>query len=287
MSFEITKAFVKDFRDGITVRAQQFESRLRGRVRVESGIVGTEASFDHVGKRKPAKRKSRHADTILSDTPHDRRWVGIDVYDDADLIDKPDMVRTLTDPTNSYTRTMTAGYGRLFDEVVMDVAATAAKTGVDGAGTGTINSDHLIVVGGAGLDLTKMLTTSRLLNKAEQGDDRHWAITSQQLTDLLGINQIISSDFNVVKALTNGLVDSFMGFSFVRVENPILKLDGSGDRKTYAWTRDSLLLGFGSDIQGSIDRRPDKNNSTQIFYSADFGAVRMDDNGVVEVICNE
>ncbi len=288
MSFQITEAFVTSFREGMTLHSQQDMSRLRGRVRVESSIKGTEESYDWVGKRRPTKRTSRHGDTKLSDTPHDRRWVVMDVYDDADLIDKPDMVRTLTDPTNSYTRTMAAGFGRLIDEVIMDAADASAKTGVKGAGAAaSLDAAHTIAVGTSGLDLAKITEASRKLNSAEMDDDRHWAITARQLEDLLGITEIVNSDFNTVKALTSGRVDNFMGFNFVRVEDPILKLDGSSDRKTVCWTREGLLIGFGSDVSASIDRRPDKNNSWQVMYSADFGAVRMEDTALLVVMCDE
>ena len=210
------------------------------------------------------------------------------MYDDADLIDKPDMVRTLTDPTNSYTRTMAAGFGRLIDEVIMDAADASAKTGVKGNGAAaTLDGDHTIPAGGSGLDLPKIIEASRKLNSAEMDDDRHWAVTARQLEDLLGITEIIDSDFNTVKALTSGKVDNFMGFNFVRVEDPILKLDGGGDRKTVCWTREGLLIGFGADVSASIDRRPDKNNSWQVMYSADFGAVRMEDTALLVVICDE
>ncbi len=288
MSFQVTEAFVTSFREGMTLHSQQDMSRLRGRVRVESGITGTEESYDWVGKRRPTKRTSRHGDTKLSDTPHDRRWVVLEVYDDADLIDKPDMVRTLTDPTNSYSRTMAAGFGRLIDEVIMDAADASVKTGVKGAGAAaSLAAAHTIAVDAQGLNLAKILECSRLLNQAEMDDDRHWAITARQLEDMLGITEIMSTDFNVQRVLNTGKIDNYMGFNWVRVEDPILKLDGSSDRKTVAWTREGLLVGFGSDVEASIDRRPDKNNSWQVFYSADFGAVRMEDTALCVVICDE
>lgn len=286
MSFLITEAFVSDFRAGITLRAQQTESRLRSGVRVESGIRGVDASFDHVSKRNPSKRTSRHADTKLTDTPHDRRWVDLFVWDDADLIDKPDLVRTLTDPTNVYTRSMSAGFGRKIDEIIMDAADAVAKTGQTGTGTAAHPAASQIATAG-GMTIAKITETLRLLDSAEQPSDRTWAVTAMQIEDMLGLNEIRSSDFNVVRALAQGGVSSFAGFTFVRVEDPILKFITGTQRKTFAWNTMSLLVGFGMDVTASIDRRPDKNNSMQVFYSADFGAVRMDDTGVIRIRCDE
>ena len=281
MSQQITEAFVTQFRDGITQRAQQMGSRLRPWFRVESGITGTSASYDFVGKRTPARRQARHADTVLTDTPHDRRWVDLAVYDDADLIDKPDLVRTLTDPTNAYSQAMALGMGRKIDEVGLAGAVGTTRTGVEGDGTATLPAAHDIA-GIAGLVLATLLNVKQILDEDEQPDTRYWAVHSAAVQDLLGISEIQSVDFNALKALVEGQVAFFLGFQFMRVEPPILTSTGAGGTTdTIAWADGAVLLGIGADIQGSIDMRPDKNMSTQVFYSMDLGACRMDDNGVV------
>lgn len=287
MSFQITEAFVKDFRDGFTLRAQQEMSRVRGAVRVEMGVKGTEASFDFVGKRNPTVRQNRHADTQLSDTPHDRRWVTLRVHDDADLIDKPDMVRTLTDPTNTYTASMAAGFGRKFDETVCDAMDAAAKSGVAGASTVAHPATSQIAAGGAGMTIAKIRQALRLLHANEQPEPYYWVYTARQEDDMFGITEVVSSDFNKEKPFGNGSVRTFNGFTFIRVEDPILKINTGVERKTFAFSSAAMLLAFGADIQASIDRRPDKNNSVQVFYSADFGAVRLDEGGVIRVLCSE
>ena len=115
-------------------------------------------------------------------------------------------------------------------------------------------------------------------------------MTAKQFSDLLGVtgtNQMTSADYNTVRVLVQGEINSFMGFNWHRLEGPILPVDGSLDRTTVAWVSDAAILAFGSDVQASMDRRPDKNNSLQIFYSADFGAARLDDNGVAIQLCRE
>ena len=279
MSQQITEAFVTQFRDGITQRAQQMGSRLRPWFRVESGITGTSASFDFVGKRSPARRQARHADTVLTDTPHDRRWVDLAVYDDADLIDKPDLVRTLTDPTNAYSQAMALGMGRKIDEVGLAGAVGSTRTGVEGDSSASLPAAHDLA-GVAALNLTVLMAVKKLLDEDEQPDTRYWAIHSAAVEDLLTVPEIRSIDYNALKALVEGQVAFFLGFQFMRVEPPILVDDGT-DTATVAWADGAVLLGIGADIQGSIDMRPDKNMSTQVFYSMDLGACRMDDNGVV------
>ena len=283
MSQQITEAFVKQFRDGITLRAQQMESRLRGSVRSET-VSGTSASFDFIGSRSPAKRQSRHADTVLSDTPHDRRWVEMSVWDDADLIDKPDLVRTLTDPTNSYTKAMAAGFGRKIDEIILRGAIGITKTGVDGAGTAPALTKQEPDGGPGGVILLDDMRAQKLsFDQNEQAPNRHWVVTSKELDGFLGIGEsVTSADYNTVKVLVQGEINSFMGFEWHRVESPVVEVD-TGDNITVIYVPDAVILAFGADVQASMDRRPDKNNSMQIFYSADFGAARLDDNGVAAV----
>ena len=279
MSQQITEAFVTQFRDGITLRAQQMGSRLRGWFRNEPGITGTSASFDFVGKRTPTKRSSRHADTKLSDTPHDRRWVDLSVYDDADLVDKPDLVRTLTDPTNVYSMAMAMGMGRKMDEIGLAGAVGSTRTGVEGDTSAALPAaQDLAAI--AALNFAALQAVKLLFDAAEQPETRYWAITATEVQDLLSQSQIQSIDTNALKPLVSGEVAAFMGFLFNRVEPPIIVDDGT-NHDTVAWAEGAVLLGFGADVMASIDPRPDKNMSTQIFYSMDLGACRMDDTGVV------
>lgn len=289
MSFQITEAFVVQFTAGMTLRAQQMESRLRDTATIEDGVRGTSVDRDFVGRRRPQARTTRHGDTQYRDTPHDRRWCDLVVYDDADLIDQPDMVRTLTDPTNPYTAAMAAGFGRLWDEVLMDGAVGTTRTGVDGTSSSSAPTSVLTEGGVLGLTLAKMISNKRLLDAAEQPTERFWAITARQVEDMLNINEVRSSDYNTLRVLAEGQINSYMGYSWRRVESPILKLrSGTVDkRRTVIWTRPAVMLAFGTRISSSIDRLPTKNNSTQIFYSSDFGACRMDDAGVIVQECHE
>ena len=48
-----------------------------------------------------------------------------------------------------------------------------------------------------------------------------------------------------------------------------------------------MLLAVGADINVDIGPRRDKRNSTQVYCSASFGAVRMEENKVLEIKCAE
>lgn len=103
MSFQITEAFVQQYNSTVSLVSQQKQSRLEPAVRVET-IRGTREAFDSIGTVEAQPRGGRHADTPQMDTPHMRRWVTSAPYNWADLVDKPDRLRMLYDPTSPYVQ---------------------------------------------------------------------------------------------------------------------------------------------------------------------------------------
>ena len=94
-----------------------------------------------------------------------------------------------------------------------------------------------------------------------------------------------SSDFNTVRALSSGQVDSFLGFKFVRSER--LALTAASVRGCVAFSKNSIGLSIGSDITARVTERDDKSYAVQPYMSMDLGSVRVEDEGVVEISCRE
>jgi len=285
MSTEITTAFVKQFTNGITLLQQQMGSNLREGVSVESNITGDRAFFDQVDATAMSQITTRHGDTDLTDTPHRRRMVTIAPYDVADLVDRADQIRTLNDPTNAYVRSFAAAAGRSIDDVIISAYAATAATGVDGSGSDAFDSDFTIVHGSAGLSTTKIVEARSILEAAENpedGGDNQWYLVcnAQGRRDLLEDTQFENSDFNSIKALVRGEVDTWLGFKFLKSER--LPTDGT-TTDLFAWRKQSMKLAVGCEPRGFIDVLPGKRHSTQVRYELDIGAVRMDQKGVVKI----
>ena len=109
--------------------------------------------------------------------------------------------------------------------------------------------------------------------------------SANQLSDLLNINEVKSSDFNTIKALVQGEIDTYLGFKFIRSER--LGLDSSSNRQVLAFCQSAIGLAVGSDIQTKISERADKNYATQVFLSMTIGATRIEDEKMVEIACTE
>jgi len=286
MSVQITTAFVEQYKSNVFHLAQQKGSKLRDAVRTES-IVGKSHFFERIGSTAAVKRTSRHADTPRVDTPHSRRKVTMDDYDWADLIDDSDKVRLLISPQSEYAKAGAYAMGRTMDDVIIAAATGNAFGGVSGGSPIALPAGQKIAHGSTGLTIAKLISAKEKLDAANVDPDeaRTLVCSAKQISDLLGTTQITSSDFNSVKALVQGDIDTFMGFRFIRSER--LGTDSNGNRQVLAFTNTSMGLALGKDIQTKISERADKNYSTQVYLCMTIGATRVEDEKVIEIACTE
>ena len=290
MSNQITTAFVQQYSSNVQMLSQQMGSLLRGVVDVES-VVGKNAFFDQVGKTTAQLRTSRHADTPQLDTPHSRRRVSLADYEWADLIDNADKVRLLIDPTSSYAKAAAAAMGRAMDDVVIAALGGTAYTGETGSTSVALPSGQKPYSASQadGLTITKLLEAKKILDLADVDPSlpRFFLCGPRQISNLLGTTQITSSDFNTVKALAQGQIDSFLGFKFIVSNRLAFDATNTDDRLCYAFTSDAIKLAVGQDVLARIDERADKSYSTQVYYAMSIGATRMEEEKVVEIACDE
>lgn len=286
MSVQITTAFVEQYKSNVFHLAQQKGSKLRDAVRTES-VVGKSHFFERIGSTAAVKRTSRHADTPRVDTPHSRRKVTMDDYDWADLIDDSDKVRLLISPQSEYAKAGAYAMGRTMDDVIIAAATGNAFGGVSGGSTIALPAGQKIAHGSTGLTIAKLISAKEKLDAANVDPDeaRVLVCSAKQISDLLGTTQITSADFNSVKALVQGDIDTFMGFKFIRSER--LGTDSNGNRQVLAFTNTSMGLALGKDIQTKISERADKNYSTQVYLCMTIGATRVEDEKVIEIACTE
>lgn len=286
MSVQITTAFVNQFSSNIQMLSQQMGSLLRNAVDVET-VNGEKAFFDQVGSAAAVLRTTRHADTPLIDTPHSRRMVTMSDYEYADLIDDQDKVRLLVDPTSTYARAAAAAMGRAMDDVIIAAALGNSLTGKDGTTSTPFDSNNQIAVGGAGLTLAKLIEAKEILdsNDVDPSIPRYIAVSPKQITNLLDDPEVTSADYNTVRALVKGELDTYVGFKFVTTNR--LGLDGSNDRRCFAWAMDGIKLAVGKEPTARIDERADKSYATQVYYCMSVGATRMEEAKVVEILCDE
>jgi len=307
MSTQITTAFVQQYGSNVFHLAQQKGSRLRGGVRTEM-VVGKSRYFDRIGAATAQKRTSRHADTPQIDTPHSRRRVDLESFEYADLIDDQDKIRTLIDPTNDYVLAAVWALGRSMDDEIIAAHGGTAVTGETGSGSQSLGNAQKLasVSGGAGskLNVQALRRAKKIIDASDVDPSipRYCSPSAEQMENLLSETETTSSDYNSVKALVQGELDTFLGFKFIRQERNLVQSgslsfnqtsgavgSGSGDADTYekvpAWAHDGMLLGLGKDINARISERDDKSYATQVYACMDLGAVRMEEEKCVQILC--
>ena len=285
MSSQVTTAFVQQYSANVQMLSQQRGSLLRDAVRSET-MVGKNAFFDQVGKATAVKRTTRHGDTPQIDTPHARRRMSLVDYEYADLIDDQDKVRMLIDPTSTYAQAAASAMGRAMDDEIIAAATGTAFTGETGSTSTTLPSGQQIAHGSADLTLAKLITAKKTLDLAsvDPSIPRYIAVGPNQIEALLNNTTVTSSDFNTVKALVQGEIDTFLGFKFIVTNRLAL---ASNIRTCFAWAEDGLALGIGKDVTARIDERADKGYATQVYYCMSIAATRMEEEKVVSIACDE
>lgn len=285
MAVTIQESWARIFGDNVIQRSQQEGSRLRSTAGQIKEGRGERFSFDRIAKTAAIKRVSRLAPTPSIDAGHDKRWATPTPYDWASQLDTADVQKSLIDYKSPYARAGTNAIGRAIDDVIITALLGNATTGIDADGTAALPAGQKVAVAGAGLTLAKLLAGIEILNNNEVSDnDRVFLYSAKNQTEALQISQLTSMDFAVHQAIRDGQPASLLGMKWIRTERLTL---AAGDRQAIIYSGDALGLAIAQDIQTRVTERDDLNFAPQVWLSSTFGAVRIEDEAVVEIAMNE
>lgn len=274
---------------------QQKATLLRSRVMVDF-FKGKSKQYPFMGKQAMSQVTGRNLDTTYVDPTLPKRWVRPTFWALANLIDEndDDLLGTLGSPQSALVQSHGSAAGRQMDKLIIDAALGTAYEGETGVTPVALPSAQKIAVdlGGStiGLTLAKITQAKYLMDEAMVPEEGRVIIHSAyQLKNLLdNVTEIKSSDYSNVKALVDGNVSYFMGFTFVRVAKDLLPYaSGTGIRTCLALQKDGVVLGVVDDFGSKIDRIPNKNDSIQVRSTLLADAARLEDTHVVEIPCDE
>jgi len=310
MGVQITTAFVQQYSTNVGMLLQQQGSRFRAHVR-EQACFGQAATYvEQFGKVNGVKNLARNSDTPIVGTPQDRRWVYPSDYDWADLVDQEDKLRLLIDPTAPITLAGVYALGRNIDDEIINGIFGNCYDGQNG----TNNLGHLCAynsgsqvvslatgsTAATGLNVAKLRAAKLLLMQSEldMDTDELWiGITAKQHDNLLNEIQVVNKDYNGEQpVLEDGMVKRFMGFNFLHTERipgglsyngtlvPSTEVAGAA-YLVPCWAKSGVGLGLWNDIKASVDKRPDKRNTWQVYCTGTFGATRIEELRTVAIPC--
>jgi len=276
--------------------AAQRESRIAVNVEADFSTAETGKSFstERLGTSKPQEMGDRFGELPKGFVDKRRRVGHFKPYEDGKVVDSSyDKARTLVmDPASKTIRVMREGLARQQDEFVMSAMLGTAYAGENGttavgfpAGQTIAVNDHTYNSGGSGnvpLTVSKLQVAMEMMDAAEIAGERYIALPSKQINHLLTDAKVTSSDYNTVKALVAGEIDTFLRFKFIRYE-PVLK-SGSNFR-CVAWVKPAVEFHQRVLEAPSMWKRRDKRPHWYAYYQMEMAAVRVEEKGVVDILC--
>ena len=278
--------YAKAYGSNVSMLAQQIGPRLRTTVTVKSGVVGEETYMDQIEAFEAIARGSRLAATDPTLASYARRRIALEDFYIAKAIDKMDDVRTLADPTSAISKSGIAGLGRKIDDQIIAAIYGTAYTGKVGGTSTVLPSAQKVASASTNLTLAKWLDALEILNgnDVDPSDEKYLLIGSNQLSSLLNTTEIKSADYNTVKALAQGQLNSFLGCTVIRTERlPV----AASVRKCLLYTKSGVGLAIGRDIVSRIDELPTNHYAKQLYFSMAIGASRLEEDKCVEISCLE
>jgi hypothetical protein len=279
MAQNLSTAFVTLF-DAEVKQAYQAQAVLRGAVRVRAGVEGSTYKFPKIGKGV-AQVRVPQTDVAPLNVTYGQVTATLSDYIAAEYSDIFMQAKVNFDERRELVQVVSNAIGRRQDQLILDALA-ASSTSL------TVSND----IGGSdtNLNVAKLRTAKQKLDAGNVPmDNRHIIIHANGLSSLLSETAVTSSDFNTVKALVQGDINTFLGFTFHvlgdRSEGG-LPVDGSLDRTCYAFHRDAIGMAEGIAPKTEINYIPEKTSFlVASMFSA--GSIAIDDEGIVKITCRE
>ena len=279
MSVSLSNAFVTLF-DAEVKQAYQGKAMLVPAVRQRRGVEGSTVKFPKVGKGVATIRVPQTDVTPLNVAFSTVTCTLVD-YNAAEYSDIFNQAKVNFDERQELVQVVASAMGRRQDQMILD-ALTASSTSL------TVSND----IGGtdSNLNVAKLREAKRLLDKNNvPPEGRHIIIHGNGLASLLSETSVTSSDFNSVKALVQGDINSFLGFTFHTLGDRSeggLVIDGSLDRSCFAFHQMAVGYGEGIGMRTEINYIAEKTSwlVNEVFSA---GAIAIDDEGIVKITCRE
>jgi hypothetical protein len=279
MSVSLSNAFVTLF-DAEVKQAYQGSAKLVPAVRQRRGVEGSTVKFPKVGKGVATIRVPQTDVTPLN-VGFSSVTLTLSDFNAAEYSDIFSQAKVNFDERQELVQVVANAMGRRQDQLILD-ALTASSTSL------TVSND----IGGtdSNMNITKLREAKRLMDKNNvPPDGRHIIIHANGLANLLSETSVTSSDFNSVKALVQGELNTYLGFTFHvlgdRSEGG-LAIDASLDRSCFAFHKDAVGYGEGIAMRTEINYIAEKTSYlvNEVFSA---GAIAIDDEGIVKITCRE
>ncbi len=245
MSKFLTNAAVIDF-DSEVKHAYQGMGNLRNCVTIRTGVTGESCKFTRMGAGI-ANQKASQADVTPMDIAHARQTATLENWNAPEYTDIFDAAEVNFDEKAELAQTIAKALSRREDQLIIDAMNSVTYV----ASAPTIDQGTSISLGSAFNVEALRKASSALSDKGVPESDRYIAYTAANRESLMGEEEATSSDYNTVKALVNGQIDSFVGFKFKLIETR--EEGGLPANTVFAWHKAAVGYAVGIDMKTTVD----------------------------------
>ena len=289
----VDQARVLQFRANVTHLFQQIGSKLRGKTREET-LTGKAHFWERLAQTPAVLKSTRHGDTIMLDPTHSRRMAVPADYVWNALVDQQDKIRLLIDPNSEYAILASRALQLAYDDAVIAAFTADAATGESGATAVTFANDFNGARSSTNGDWdpsAAALTTPDVMKVKKDMDEnevdtdgRYWLAIPAVFSQLLSASAApiaASSDYNSIKALVQGQLNTWCGFEWIMSNR--LPVVSTTFYYTFAWQKAAMGVVMGKDITARLSERADKDYAVQSYASMTMGATRIQGEGVIRI----
>ncbi|MCB0218708.1 MAG: hypothetical protein KDH09_03360 [Chrysiogenetes bacterium] len=290
------------FKDGVSLLAQQEMSKLQDTCLYEP-LEGEKKFWDYYGSASFIERTGRNQANTPQELARSRRMISKQSYEYTELFDPRDRSRLLKalEPDSQFVRAVIAGAMRKKDDIIIAAFDGTAYSGKDGTTSvafdngNTPSHDITITYDEADsasttetpLTIGKLRRSRALLEGKDVDESMPWFCVAHPNAKhaLLRSAEVTSADYNSVRALVDGQVNSFLGLDYrwsTRIAN-----NDTNDRYVYVYRKDAVVFGMDGDIRVEIDELPEKGHAIQLAVYIDMAATRAEETKIVRINTNE
>jgi len=265
--------YAQAYSQNIMQLAQQKYSKLLGTVYIKPNVRGKTFFQDQIGQWSMETKGGRNVDTPNNDPVLGRR-MGIMVdYHDNRMLDRGDELKSISDPRSAYTIAAAQSLARKIDDVIVGAIRGTAYSGETGSTTAPTAA--IIAVSAAAMSLAFVLSAKKALDDGDvEMEDRYMVVNTEALSSMLDVTEVGSADYNSVKALVRGEINTYLGFNW------IMSTRVNSSDVGYAYQKYGVCAAMAAAPVVRTDERPDKSYSWQVYYELNVGAVRLEESRV-------
>lgn len=283
MSTSIDKVYIQTFERNLRHLAQQEITRLRPFV-TERGTNGINHNWERVNSKEASLKTTRAQSTPVADFDFSRRVSVAKTYDIGELVEQEDPVQALVDLNGNLTMGMAYAMRRAFDDEIITALGGDALDG-DGALV-PFNAAQRVGTGAAEIsfDLITEVQEKFMDNDIMPDVKKVFVIGPAQVRKLMQLTENTSKDYvrsGLDQLSSTGVALGWMGFDWI--VSTRLQAPAAGQLDCYAFTRRGVGLQVNKDITADIAKDPSRSFAWSLYCHAVFGAVRVEDEHVVQL----